>query len=130
MANLDDVVRSVLNLYTALPYRPPHNQHTVLAAFFLASQKQSTYKVISIATGTKCLPTTKLSERGEALHDYHAEIVARRAALRWFLEEITRHHDSQQSPWILWDLESGRYHLRAGVQLSLYISTLPCQSIC
>ena len=130
MSDRDDVVHSVLNRYITFSYNPPHNQHTVLAAFVLSSQSQPNCKVIGLATGTKCLPMVKYPVRGEALHDCHAEIVARRAALRWFLEEIARHHDSQQSPWICLDSKSGKYRIRAGVRLWLYISTLPCTPIC
>ncbi|KAK2466380.1 hypothetical protein APHAL10511_002022 [Amanita phalloides] len=126
MAKLDDSIHVIRGIYIGLSYKPPHNQHTILAAFFLSSQNWPTCKVISLATGTKCLPTTRFPKGGEALHDCHAEIVARRAALRWFLEEIVRHQNSQQSPWICCAPESGKYHLRAGVQLNLYISTLPC----
>ena len=129
MADLDDVVQSVPSLYISLSYAPPHDQHTVLAAFILSTQSQAKCKVISLATGTKCLPTVKYPKRGEALHDCHAEIVARRGALRWFLEEIVRHHDSQQSPWIYFDSKSRRYRLCTGTRLCLYISTLPCTSI-
>ncbi|KAM6495697.1 Adenosine deaminase/editase [Amanita muscaria] len=126
MTIFDDAVRSLLDKYASLSYEPPHNQFTVLAAFFLYLPDSSTHKVISLATGTKCLPTVKLPTRGEALHDSHAEVVARRAAVRWFLEEIGRCHDSQPSQWITWDSERRRYSLHAGVQLNLYISTLPC----
>ncbi len=130
MSDRDDVVHSVLNRYITFSYNPPHNRHTVLAAFVLSSQSQPNCKVIGLATGTKCHPMVKYPVRGEALHDCHAEIVARRAALRWFLEEIARHHDSQQSPWICLDSKSGKYRIRAGVRLWLYISTLPCTPIC
>ena len=125
MTHFDDAILSILDLYTALSYKPPHNQHTVLAAFFLSSP--STSKVISVATGTKCLPTAKFSERGEALHDCHAEVLARRAALRWFLEEIVRYHGPQQSQWICRNHENGKHHLRSGIQLNIYVSTLPCE---
>lgn len=127
MLTPDDVVRSILDLYILLSYQPPHNQFTVLAAFFLSSPELPSYKVISLATGTKCLPTTRFGERGEALHDCHAEVVARRAALRWFLEEIARCHNSLPSQWIFWSIEHGKYTLCTGVQLNLYVSTLPCE---
>ncbi|KAF8639857.1 hypothetical protein AX17_001112 [Amanita inopinata Kibby_2008] len=128
MPDLDAAVRSIQNLYSSLPYQPPDGQYTVLAAFFLSStQSLVDTKIISVATGTKCLPTARLPTKGEALHDCHAEVVARRAALRWSLEEIMRcRGSSYQSQWICRNLEDGKYGLRPGIQLNLYVSTLPC----
>ncbi|PFH52543.1 hypothetical protein AMATHDRAFT_139845 [Amanita thiersii Skay4041] len=123
MADTDDAVHTILNLYSSLSYTPPYSHYTILAAFYLSSTQN---KIISLATGTKCLPTTRFPARGEALHDSHAEIVARRAALRWFLEEILRYHTLNNSEWIYWDVTRGKYSLLAGVELNLYISSIPC----
>ncbi|KAG8851300.1 hypothetical protein FRB91_008094 [Serendipita sp. 411] len=82
-----------------------------------------------MATGTKCLPVTKYSKAGDVVHDFHAEVVARRAAVRWFLSEIAK----PSSEWLerSTDLSQtqGRNStlgLRPGVKLHMYISELPC----
>ncbi|GLB33462.1 putative adenosine-deaminase (editase) [Lyophyllum shimeji] len=115
------------NIYSALSFNPPPAQYTVAASFFLTSPSKVSPKVISIATGTKCLPTSRYPLKGEALHDSHAEVLARRGAIRWFLEEIGRCESSgtYKSSWIHRDPE-GKYDLREGVQVSLYVSTMPC----
>jgi len=112
----------VLELYYSLAFRPPPGQFTVLASLVLASTK---LKAISLATGSKCLPATRLSKQGDALHDSHAETLARRAAIRWFLEEIIRSIAGLGSEWI----ERGddeRYGLKKGVHIYLYVTTPPC----
>ncbi|KAK0191364.1 adenosine deaminase/editase [Armillaria mellea] len=93
---------------------------TILASVFLTDEGRT--KVISIATGTKCLPTSRLPTQGEALHDSHAEVLARRGAIRWCMEEILR---PTTSDWIVRQT-NGKYALRDGVALNLYISTVPC----
>lgn len=130
-SGLDAHVRTIQDLYSSLNFSPQHLQHTIIAAFILQDEVNATSRVISIGTGTKCLPTIRLPLRGEALHDSHAEVLARRGAIRWFLEEIGRQHEPAdlsnriQSDWI--SFEKGRYTLKEGVQLNLYISTVPCK---
>jgi len=91
------------------------------------SSPNSDPKVISLGTGSKCLPTVLFSPRGDALHDCHAEVLARRGAIRWFLEEIERYHDSGGSEWIARDRDGDcKYTPKDGVHIHMYISTVPC----
>ncbi|KAJ7477099.1 adenosine deaminase/editase [Mycena galericulata] len=118
-------------LYCSLPFQPPALQFTILASFFLISNADGLYKIVSLSTGTKCLPVSRLPMDGEAIHDSHAEVLARRGAMRWFLEEIGRcrstPNDSAKvlSEWIA-PLDDGKYALKDGVRLVLYVSTVPC----
>lgn len=126
-------VLAVHRAYATFSYKPQHGQWTILASFFLTrctqdrnAELNDEIKLISLATGTKCLPTMRLSPRGEAIHDSHAEVLARRCALRWLLEEIRRVHTNRvESQWII-KRPDGRYALRADVYLNLYVSTVPC----
>ncbi|KAF8488931.1 hypothetical protein F5888DRAFT_1750230 [Russula emetica] len=46
-------------------------------------------QLLAGGAGVKCLPTSCLPVRGDALHDSHAEVIARRGAIRsWLLEEV------------------------------------------
>ena len=122
MDGFDGISLRILELYSNLHFKPPPGQFTVLASFVLSNKDN--IKIISLATGSKCLPTVRLSELGDAVHDSHAEILARRAAIRWFLEEVSRSRSSG-SNWIIRQSD-GRYGLQDTVQLSMYISTPPC----
>ncbi|KAJ7229003.1 adenosine deaminase/editase [Mycena pura] len=121
-----DLVASILTLYDTLPFQPQPRQYTVLASFSLVSRASS--KIVSVATGTKCLPANKLPADGEALHDSHAEVLARRGAVRWFLQEVQRSTDTTntvQSEW-LHRCPDGKYALKPHARLVLYVSTVPC----
>ncbi|KAF9269766.1 adenosine deaminase/editase [Marasmius fiardii PR-910] len=124
--NYDYAVRTILGIYSQLKYSVPPAQWTVLASFFLYDSDTSSIKPISISTGTKCLPSSLLPSRGEALHDSHAEVLARRAAIRWFQEEIGRMSDGSYSSSWLFRAIDGKYSLLDGVRIGLYVSTVPC----
>ncbi|KAF5333735.1 hypothetical protein D9611_002354 [Ephemerocybe angulata] len=126
----DDRVREIHNIYKTFGYTPPHSQFTILASFYLTHEESGKSKIISIATGTKCIPLSKLSDRGELVHDSHAEVIARRGAVRWLLEEVLRMctgNPHAGSGWLV-SVSAGaqRFRLKDGVRLHLYVSTLPC----
>jgi tRNA-specific adenosine deaminase 1 len=127
--NPDFKVALVHDLYLSLRFSPPNQQYTILASFILSCSLSGKTKVISLATGSKCLPATRLSPHGDSLNDSHAEVLARRGAILWFLEEVQRVRSSepiQESPWIVL-FNDGKYKLRNSVKLHMYISTVPCR---
>ncbi|KAF5333841.1 hypothetical protein D9758_017431 [Tetrapyrgos nigripes] len=85
----------------------------------------SNVKIISITTGTKCLPMSRYPLHGEALHDSHAEILAQRGAVRWVLDEIIRETEGgyPKSEWISRQPEGGKYALKDGGKLCFDTST-------
>ena len=121
----DGLAKAALGLYSSLAFKLPPNQFTTLAAFILT--RPGELKVISLATGSKCLPTERFSKTGDALHDSHAEVLARRGAIRWLMEELRRGGASQQGSAWLARVPSGKCSLRDGVHLHLYVSTVPCK---
>ena len=120
----------VHTFYDLLKFSPPQNQYTILSAFIL--NRGPDYKIISLATGTKCLPFNRLPSRGEALHDSHAEVLARRGFVRWLLEEISRSHanEGRSESWIEpSDTSPGLWRLKSDTEVILYISSLPCKHL-
>ena len=139
---VDDLVSVVHTQYAKCKFRPSNEfQFTILAAFVLVhtdTQIQADsenvshrhFKVISLATGSKCLPKSRLPPRGDALHDSHAEVLARRGLVRWLYEEIRRYHShASTSEWIHRDESSGKFSLKHNVSLYMYISTIPCKCV-
>lgn len=142
----EQAVKTIFDIYSSIGFKPPPKQFTVLASFYLTRPSEQALaegkpgrqiKVISLATGTKCTPAIKYSPRGELVHDSHAEVLARRGAVRWFLEEISRIRTipGYTSGWLIQtgcgpsDLDEGPpYSLQTDVELTMYVSTLPCTS--
>ncbi|KAL4562706.1 hypothetical protein LXL04_026736 [Taraxacum kok-saghyz] len=128
----EKVSQTVFAAYNRLPKKgkPQGREVTVLAAFLTSSPTQE-LKVVALGTGTKCIGRSRLSVQGDVLNDSHAEIVARRALLRYFYSEIQK--SSMQFPGAsatdsLFEsggFGSGKYKMKPGWQLHLYISQLP-----
>ncbi|PNH01424.1 tRNA-specific adenosine deaminase 1, partial [Tetrabaena socialis] len=90
---------AITSAYASLPKtgKPQPNEHTApaTAGFALAldpagpvpAPRPPRVVAVALGTGTKCLGGSKRSGAGDALHDSHAEVVARRALLAWLYGE-------------------------------------------
>ncbi|KZT54528.1 adenosine deaminase/editase [Calocera cornea HHB12733] len=122
----DVIAEAVLDVYGSLPRscRPQPSgstpTYTILAGIVLVPDS-GLPTVISLGTGSKVLPSSKLPPSGDVLHDSHAEVIARRGAIKWFMEEIRRGRDDWVKP-----VPGGRLALREDVTVAMYISCLPC----
>jgi len=126
--NPDYLAAAVNAVYTSLRFKPPSGQYTILAGFILVSPER--HQVISLATGSKCLPANRLSGRGESVNDSHAEVLGRRGALLWLFDEVRRMKNGAPEETSCWIEKNpiGKYRLRDTVRIHMYISTVPCAS--
>lgn len=91
---MDEVAGAVLRWFlTSAEARKkvPPTHWTVLAGVVVTTTSSNSTaeapRVLSAATGTKCLGRRDLDPRGLVLHDCHAETLARRALLRYLYAE-------------------------------------------
>ncbi|KAL2643137.1 hypothetical protein R1flu_010724 [Riccia fluitans] len=145
------VADAVMAKYRSLSKKgkPQGSEATVLAAFLLTPG----CRVIALGTGTKCIGGSRMSPTGDLVNDSHAEVIARRALLRFFyfqLEQFCHSEfftaspadakDSQGSRKVNnWESifhfvrdakDEGYFKLREGFKLHLYISQPPCGDAC
>ena len=88
---LTSLTSTLLGRYKSLGKagKPGPGQWTVLAAVALVKEDQA--RLISFATGTKCLggeARKSVPVVGSALNDTHAEVVARRGLLLWLVKQV------------------------------------------
>lgn len=64
-------------------------EHNIFSGIFLtAGTDVKEAQVICVSTGTKCINGEYMSDRGLALNDCHAEIIARRSLLRYLYMQL------------------------------------------
>ncbi|XP_069471957.1 double-stranded RNA-specific editase 1 isoform X3 [Ambystoma mexicanum] len=127
----DAVARLVVDKFSDLTdnFTSPHARRKVLAGIVMTTGTDvKDAKVICVSTGTKCINGEYMSDRGLALNDCHAEIIARRSLLRFLYTELELFLSSkeEQQKSIFIKSECGGFKLRDNVQFHLYISTSPC----
>ncbi|GAB5363225.1 hypothetical protein AAMO2058_000865500 [Amorphochlora amoebiformis] len=97
----NEISRLVLEKYRSLGKRgKPQDCHwTVLAGFVRSfaspavpgvpvSVQNHKSEVIALATGTKCVGRKYINKNGETINDSHAEVLARRALVRYLLTDL------------------------------------------
>ncbi|XP_068612464.1 double-stranded RNA-specific editase 1-like [Brachionichthys hirsutus] len=128
----DAVSRLVVGKFGELTdgFASPHARRKVLAGVVMttgADVKEA--EVICVSTGTKCINGEYMSDRGLALNDCHAEIVARRSLIRYLysqLEHFLSNHEEERHKSIFSRCDRQGFRLKQHVQFHLYISTSPC----
>ncbi|XP_063067773.1 double-stranded RNA-specific editase 1-like [Engraulis encrasicolus] len=128
----DAVCRLIVDKFSELTdnFTSPHARRKVLAGVVMTTGTDvKEAQVICVATGTKCINGEYMSDRGLALNDCHAEIVARRSLIRYLYGQLellsSNSHEEQQSS-VLERCDHHGYRLKEHVQFHLYISTSPC----
>ncbi|XP_059356533.1 double-stranded RNA-specific editase 1-like isoform X2 [Carassius carassius] len=117
----DAVSRLVVDKFSELTdnFTSPHARRKVLAGVVMTTGTDvKDAQVICVSTGTKCINGEYMSDRGLALNDCHAEIIARRSLISNNKEE---HQKS-----IFTQCDKRGFRLKDNVQFHLYISTSPC----
>ena len=100
---------------------------TVLAGYVIRrkeDEKREDLQVVALGTGTKCLPGDEYTLDGSAVHDCHAEIIARRSLIRWIYHQLNT-ADNPGSFAIKCEGGVEGYVFRP-FELWLYTSQCPC----
>ncbi|XP_071480200.1 uncharacterized protein [Diadema antillarum] len=97
----------------------------VLAALILKQGEEDEGTVISLGTGNRCVTGDKLSMEGKTVNDSHAEIITRRAFMRFLYGQLQTYVKTPEETFLTQGAD-GKLRLLPDVTLHLYISTAPC----
>ena len=104
--------------------KPQSHEWTVLASILV--EKEDKMEVIALATGTKCVGETQMSEKGLVVNDCHAEVLCRRAFLSFLMKEVEQFRSTGKSDYLEKADDSDKLQVKSGIQLHLYVSQTPC----
>ncbi|XP_071955833.1 double-stranded RNA-specific adenosine deaminase-like [Antedon mediterranea] len=98
---------------------------SVIASLIMRRGNDDDGVVVSLGTGNRCVTGDMLSMEGLTVNDSHAEIITRRAFIRFLYNELRSYQqDPEQS--IFCRKPSGKLGVNDDVTFHLYISTAPC----
>ncbi|XP_043257417.1 tRNA-specific adenosine deaminase 1 isoform X1 [Colletes gigas] len=127
----DQIAKLCIEKYTKLSKtgKPSETEWTVLSGIVL-KKPDGLLSLVALATGTKCLGeidliNTKLYEEGCRLNDSHAEVLSRRAFLRYLYEQINLLLDGISSDIFTMD-STNKIKLKDGISFHFFTSQTPC----
>nr|XP_026496877.1 tRNA-specific adenosine deaminase 1 [Vanessa tameamea] len=122
---VDSIAEKCINLYEKLPKsgKPIENEWTVLSCVVQYDKVSTTFDVVSLGTGSKCIGVSKMSPAGNILNDSHAEAFARRGFLIYLYENIINTIENKQS---IFHKEEEKFRLRDNIEFIFYSSQMPC----
>lgn len=113
--------------------KPTTNEWTILSAILMHNNEKESTEVVAIGCGTKCVGQSKLCSRGLILNDSHAEVLARRALLRYIYHNLKQEIEvnvlSDECIFRL-DSENACFRMRADLSFHFVSTQTPCGDAC
>ncbi|XP_042858239.1 double-stranded RNA-specific editase Adar-like isoform X3 [Penaeus japonicus] len=129
----DNIAKMVCDKFLELTSgNPTLAKRKVLAGIVMTNEENlEDMKVISVATGTKCINGEHLSLKGQCINDCHAEVVARRCLVHFLFSQLEKLAETAEKgvpeDSIFESLEDSKgYRVKAQYKFHLYINTAPC----
>ncbi|KAJ9583330.1 hypothetical protein L9F63_022347 [Diploptera punctata] len=126
----DHIARLVINKLTSLLQEEHTYSHrkTLAGIVMTTGPHMEDAKVISVATGNKCINGEHMSFVGTSLNDTHAEIIARRCLCDFIYSQLEMYLDPETAEQSIFVAQPNtkRYQLKENVKFHLYISKVPC----
>ena len=97
----------------------------VIAAIVKKTYGDEAGVVVSLGAGNRCITGDRLTLDGKTVNDSHAEIICRRAFLRYLYSELEKFANKNDSIFEQGRI-GGRLQVKDDITWHLYISTAPC----
>ena len=116
-----------LSFYSRLPNVQrllKDNEWTIYSAIVM--EHEGELDVVSCGSGTKCIGALMLSENGDILNDSHAEVVCRRAFIRFLMSQVRATKVPGGQSIFRYDATAKMFKLKDDVKFHLFTSSTPC----
>lgn len=99
------------------------NEWTIYTAIVM--ERDSRLEVVSCGTGTKCIGSMMLSENGDILNDSHAEVICRRAFIRFLMSQIRTTRFPERQSIFKFDEADKKFKLEK-IKFHMFTTSSPC----
>lgn len=126
MEHANSISELCLTFYNRLPNAKrlvKDTEWTIYTAIVM--ERDNNLEVVSSGTGTKCIGSMMLSEYGDILNDSHAEIVCRRAFIRFLMSQIHATKATAGQSIFTLDDETKKFKLD-NVKFHMFTTSSPC----
>ncbi|KAK6973868.1 hypothetical protein BgiMline_025110 [Biomphalaria glabrata] len=100
-----------------------YSKDKIAAAFVL--EYHGKMRVVGLGTGNRCILYQHMTLDGKRIIHSHAEIIARRAFIRYLFKQLQNYNGNRSHP-IFTRSDTGKLKIRDKIQVHLYISRPPC----
>lgn len=117
-----------LNFYDKLPNSKrlhKETEWTILSAI-VCEQNERDIEIVSMGTGTKCIGANLLSANGNILNDSHAEVIARRAFIRYLLYQVSITRAGNVESIFNYNDDKKLFKLKDGIKFHMFTTSSPC----
>ena len=104
----------------------PQSSADVIAAVILLCADTGEALIVAMGSGSKCISSHCLSDNGTAVQDCHAEVLARRAFMRFLYTQASVLHDGANESIFEVPAPGKLLKLKQSIRFVLYISKPPC----
>lgn len=117
--DFEAVARAALSAYPSKSLQSGDTQWTVFTA--IVQQATNTFEAVACGTGSKCLSKDELSDGGDVLNDSHAEVICRRAFVRYLMHQMSLRADSR-----IFNVEGHKFSLKESIKFHMFTTHSPC----
>lgn len=116
----ENIAKLSIKQYNLLPKtgKPTTNQWTVLST--IVKEHNANLEVVALGTGSKCVGKSKMCPSGTVINDSHAEVMCRRAFLRYLYQELSESRSD------LFSCDTLKFELKPEVKFHFFTTCVPC----
>jgi tRNA-specific adenosine deaminase 1 len=117
-----------LNFYDKLPNSKrlqKETEWTILSAIVM-QRNGCDFEIVAMGTGTKCIGANLLSANGNIINDSHAEIIARRAFLRFLIHQVSVTRGGTVESIFNFIENTKHFTLKDDVKFHMFTTSSPC----
>lgn len=117
----ENIAKLSIEQYDRLPKtgKPTTNQWTVLSA--IVQEHKNNLEVVALGTGSKCIGKSKMCPFGTVINDSHAEVICRRAFLRYLYNEL-----NENGSGIFHTCNQLKFELKPEIKFHFFTTRVPC----